>query len=365
MKFIDEATIKVYAGNGGNGCVSFRREKYIPRGGPNGGDGGDGGSIYLIADANLNTLVDFRVQRKFKAPNGQNGMGQERTGRSGEDLIIPVPIGTRVTNLPSEELIGELLQEGTKLLVAHGGFHGIGNTRYKSSTNRTPRQFTPGSLGEQREIHLELILLANVGLLGLPNAGKSSLISKVSNARPKVADYPFTTLYPNLGLVRIARGRSFVMADIPGIITGAAEGAGLGLRFLKHLMRTQLLLHIVSVAPEDSSDLVASVSTIETELARYSTELHTKERWLVLNKIDLLDDATLETYRTKLVKALDWQGPIFAISALSGSGTLELMQAIMQYLEDLNTKIETSDAVDSVQVSTQPWHPLIDNRKFG
>jgi len=354
MKFVDEATIKVLAGDGGGGCVSFRREKYIPRGGPDGGDGGDGGSIHLVADANLNTLVDFRVQRSFRAQRGQNGMGRERTGRSGEDLQVRVPVGTRVQDADSGEPIGELLQDGERLLVARGGFHGIGNTRFKSSVNRTPRQATPGTPGERRELHLELILLADVGLLGLPNAGKSSLIRKVSSARPKVADYPFTTLYPNLGVVNIARGRSFVIADIPGIIAGAAEGAGLGLRFLKHLARTQLLLHLVDVAPLDGSAPADAVARVQAELAKYGGGLQDKERWLVLNKIDLLDPQELARCRAELVAELEWQGPLFEVSALSGAGSERLMQALMGRLEALRAPAVSV----SESAPTLPWHPL-------
>lgn len=353
MKFIDEATIKVCAGDGGNGCISFRREKYIPRGGPNGGDGGDGGSVHLIADAGLNTLADFRVKRRFQAQHGKKGMGSERTGRSGEDLNIKVPLGTKVHDVASGELIGELLLVNEQLLVARGGFHGIGNARFKSSINRAPRRATPGSVGEKRDLHLELVLLAHVGLLGLPNAGKSSLISQVSNARPKIADYPFTTLHPNLGVVPVGLGRSFVIADIPGIIEGAAEGAGLGLQFLKHLTRTSLLLHLVDMAPLDGTP-ESAVAQIETELAKYGNELDTKERWLILNKIDLLDQTTLVHRREELVAALQWQGPLFEISALSGAGTTELVQALMCRLEAKTTVAISQENI----IQTVPWHPL-------
>lgn len=358
MKFVDEAIIKVYAGNGGSGCVSFRREKYIPFGGPNGGDGGDGGSIHLVADNSLNTLVDFRVKRSFRAQCGENGRGKDCTGHSGEDLIIRVPVGTRIRDVSSGEQIGELLTEGEQLLVARGGFHGIGNARYKSSTNRAPRRASPGTPGEQRELHLELILIANVGLLGLPNSGKSSLIRQVSNARPKVADYPFTTLYPNLGVVQISQDRSFVIADIPGIILGAAEGAGLGLRFLKHLTRTSLLLHLVDISGTDDIAPAAAVAQIESELTKYSTELHDKERWLVLNKIDLIDTQSLAELREELITTLQWQGPLFMISALTGTGTTELMQALMVRLETLNADAKTQATV--TVIDTLPWHPLDD-----
>jgi len=355
MKFVDEATIRVFAGDGGSGCVSFRREKYIPKGGPDGGDGGDGGSVFLLGDENLNTLADFRMQRSFRAERGQNGMGRDRTGAKGKDLDIKVPVGTRVTDAETGELLGELLEHRQRLLVAQGGFHGIGNTRFKSSTNRAPRQSTPGTPGDRRELRMELILLADVGLLGLPNAGKSSLIRKVSSARPKVADYPFTTLHPNLGVVRIARERSFVIADIPGIIEGAAEGAGLGLRFLKHLSRTRLLLHLVDMAPpggEDSAN--EDVRRVVTELEKYGGELAQKERWLVLNKADLLDDDIFALRRDSLLEELNWNGRIYAISALTGAGTEQLMKDLMARLEALRGPATTpADEADNGS-----WHPL-------
>ena len=304
MKFVDEAIIKVKAGDGGNGIVSFRREKYIPKGGPDGGDGGDGGSVYLEADRGLNTLVDFRTSRYFEAERGENGRGRNQTGRSGEDLVIPVPVGTEVYDEETGELIGDLTEPGQRLKVAQGGFHGLGNTRFKSSVNRAPRQCTQGTPGEGRTLRLELKLLAVVGLLGLPNAGKSTFISAVSSARPKVADYPFTTLHPNLGVVRVDPTRSFVVADIPGVIEGAAEGAGLGIQFLKHLSRTRLLLHLVDIAPADGSDPVEAVRTIEHELARFSPELADRPRWLVCNKIDLLPEAEREARCREVVQAL-------------------------------------------------------------
>ena len=307
MKFVDEAFIRVEAGDGGSGCVSFRREKYIPKGGPDGGDGGDGGSIYLLADNNLNTLVDFRFQRMHRAESGHKGMGKDMRGRGGRDLLIRVPVGTRVFEQETGESLGELLTNGERLLVAQGGFHGIGNARYKSSTNRAPRQFSPGTPGERRDLHLELILLADVGLLGFPNAGKSSLIRQVSSARPKVADYPFTTLYPNLGVVRLGRSRSFVIADIPGVIEGAAEGAGLGIQFLKHLARTRLLLHLVDIAPfDEDQDLAGEVRKIETELAAFGGDLIDKERWLVLNKCDRLPEDVMEARRMQILDTLGW-----------------------------------------------------------
>lgn len=356
MRFIDEALIRVEAGDGGNGCVSFRREKFIPRGGPNGGDGGDGGSIYLTADLGLNTLVDFRSKRVYRAERGQDGMGKDRTGRSGRDLIIRVPIGTRVLDQETGELIGELLVEGQPLLVAQGGFHGLGNARFKSSTNQAPRQFTPGTPGEHRELHLELALLADAGLLGFPNAGKSSLVRRVSAARPRVADYPFTTLYPTLGVVSLGQDRSFVLADLPGLIEGAAEGAGLGVRFLKHLTRTDLLLHVVDIAPlDDSVEPLEQVRQIERELKRFGRELMRKERWLVLNKVDMLTKKQREKRNTRLVEKLRWRHPVFEISALTGEGTAALMEAVMRWLE----KQRTARAAREEPVNPPaPWHPL-------
>ncbi|QEP42163.1 GTPase ObgE [Ectothiorhodospiraceae bacterium BW-2] len=333
MKFVDEATISVTAGKGGNGCVSFRREKYIPFGGPDGGDGGDGGSIYVVGDSNLNTLVDFRYQKRFRADNGQPGRGRNQTGKGGDDLTIPMPIGTLVYDEESEELLADLIDEGVAIKIAQGGFHGLGNTRYKSSTNRAPRQSSPGSEGEVRQLRLELKVLADVGLLGLPNAGKSTLIRAVSAARPKVADYPFTTLYPNLGVISIEAHRSFVMADIPGLIDGAAEGAGLGMQFLRHLSRTGLLLHLVDMAPVDGSSPLAAFQTIEREIEHYSDELLQKPRWLVLNKIDLLLPEERQSVCEQLVDSLGWQGPVWPLSALAQEGTRELMAAIMLYLE--------------------------------
>ena len=340
MKFVDEAKIRVEAGNGGNGCLSFRREKYIPRGGPDGGDGGDGGSVYLVGDPNQNTLADFRFTRKFKAENGQPGMGKNCTGKSGEDLYVKVPLGTQVVDDETEELIGDILLESQQLCVAKGGFHGLGNTRYKSSTNRAPRQFSNGTPGEQRQLHLELKVMADVGLLGLPNAGKSTLIRAISSARPKVADYPFTTLHPNLGVVSVEAHRSFVMADIPGIIEGAAEGAGLGLQFLKHVSRTRLLLHLVDVAPLDESlDPVVDVRTIEKELEQYSEELARYDRWLVLNKVDLLPEEERQQRCDDILQRLDWQGPVYTISAMKQDGTKELCFKIMEFIEQRKAQL--------------------------
>lgn len=331
MKFIDEATIEVRAGDGGNGCVSFRREKYIPRGGPDGGDGGDGGSVYLQAVSSINTLIDFRHSRKFIAERGGNGAGRNCTGKSGDDLVVDVPVGTIVHEEETGELIGDLVRDGQRLLVAKGGFHGLGNARYKSSTNRSPRQSKPGTAGEKRRLHLELKLLADVGLLGLPNAGKSTLISAVSSARPKIADYPFTTLHPNLGVVRASAHRSFVMADVPGLIEGAASGAGLGIQFLKHLSRTHLLLHLLDMGP--NADPLADAATIITELQQYDATLAGRDRWLVLNKTDLIPEDEREQRCREVVDALRWNGPVFAISALAHTGTEALVHAVMDFVE--------------------------------
>jgi GTPase len=333
MKFVDEAKIRVEAGDGGSGCMSFRREKFIPLGGPDGGDGGDGGSIFLEADSNLNTLVDFRHQRIFRATRGQNGGGQQCTGKGGDDLKIKVPVGTMIFDEDTDELIDDLITNHQIACVAKGGFHGIGNARFKSSTNRSPRKTTPGKPGEKRNLHLELKLLADVGLLGMPNAGKSTFIRAVSAARPKVANYPFTTLHPNLGVVSIEQHRSFVIADIPGLIEGAAEGAGLGIQFLKHLTRTGILLHIVDVAPFDDSDPIVTAKAIIKELKKYSEELAKKERWLVLNKIDMLSAKELSIFITKIKRTLKWKGKIFAISALNKVGTSELCYQLMEYIE--------------------------------
>ena len=342
MKFVDEVIIRVEAGDGGDGCVSFRREKYIPFGGPDGGDGGDGGSIYLVADAELNTLADYRFTRRFQGERGQKGMGANCTGRSGADLDIVAPVGTMAWDADTGDLIGDLVTAGQRLLVAQGGFHGLGNTRYKSSTNRAPRQFKPGTPGEARNLRLELKVIADVGLLGMPNAGKSTLIRAVSAARPRVADYPFTTLHPHLGVVRVGPLKSFVMADIPGLIEGAADGAGLGIQFLRHLSRTRLLLHLVDAAPySDSGDPVRDVTTIYGELARYSPELASRERWLVLNKLDLLPVEQRTGRVAELVAALDWTGPVFGIAAIDGAGTQALMQAIMTRLEEYHAQQET------------------------
>lgn len=334
MKFVDEARITVIAGDGGHGCLSFRREKYIPRGGPDGGDGGDGGSVFLKANEGLNTLADFRHKRKFKAQRGQNGAGRNCAGPKGEHCYIEVPIGTIARDEETGQLIADLRKHGDSIKVAQGGFHGIGNARYKSSTNRAPRQTSDGSPGERRDLTLELRVLADVGLLGLPNAGKSTLITQVSAARPKVADYPFTTLHPNLGVVSVDSHRSFVMADIPGLIEGAADGHGLGVRFLKHLSRNRVLLHVIDVAPVDGSDPVETAKTLVGELEKYSAELLNIERWLVLNKLDLIDPSEQDALCEDIVKRLEWEGPCHRISAATGLNTERLAQNIMSRLEE-------------------------------
>ena len=333
MRFVDEATISVIAGDGGTGVVSFRREKYIQFGGPDGGDGGDGGSVYLVGDHDNNTLADFRHVRTYTADSGIRGGGAQMTGRGGDDLYIPVPIGTLIYDDDIDELIGDITKHDQKIKVAQGGFHGLGNQRYKSSVNQAPRKCTPGTPGERRNLRLELKVLADVGLLGMPNAGKSTFIRSVSAARPKVANYPFTTLFPNLGVVRVGMNQSFVIADIPGIIEGASEGAGLGIQFLKHLSRTQMLLHIIDMQPYDGSDPVDEANTIVKELSSYSPELAEKPRWLVLNKSDLLDDEELKIKQDDIVQRLNWTGPVYTISAISKKGTEKLAFDIMQQLE--------------------------------
>lgn len=335
MKFVDEIEIKVIAGNGGNGCLSFRREKYIPRGGPNGGDGGDGGDICLYAEEGLNTLVDFRFNPLFRAEHGEHGKGSQCTGKGGQALTVKVPVGTIVFDAETGEMIGDLAKATQTLLVAKGGRGGLGNTHFKSSTNRSPRRVTLGILGESRTLRLELKLLADVGLLGLPNAGKSTFIRAVSAARPKIADYPFTTLHPHLGVVRTDIDQSFVIADIPGIIAGAAEGAGLGLHFLKHLSRTRLLLHLVDIA---FSDPLTAIHSIAQELEKYSVELATRERWLVFNKIDLLPLEERFEVQQAIIKELAWTGKVFEISALSGEGCQAVCYAVINYLGTIDKK---------------------------
>lgn len=334
MKFVDEAEIVVEAGRGGNGCMSFRREKFIPKGGPDGGDGGDGGSVYLVGDAALNTLVDFRFQRRYMALPGQGGMGANCTGKAGDDLFVRVAVGTTVVDKHTGELIADISAHDQKVLVAKGGYHGLGNTRFKSSTNRAPTKTTRGTDGEIRTLQLQLKVLADVGLLGMPNAGKSTLLRAVSAARPKVADYPFTTLVPGLGVVRIELERAFVMADIPGVIEGASEGAGLGFRFLKHLSRTRLLLHVVDAAPMDEEvDPVRQAKAIVDELAGFSETLAKKERWLVLNKADMVDSEYLDALQQRFVDELGWDIPVYRIAAIDGSGCERLCQDIMRSVE--------------------------------
>lgn len=348
MKFVDEASIRVEAGNGGKGHVSFRREKYIPFGGPDGGDGGDGGSVYLRGTEALNTLIDMRFQRQMRAEHGQRGMSKDCTGRGAENLYIPVPLGTMVYDDGTHEFMGDVTEEGQELLVARGGFHGLGNARYKSSTNRAPRQFSPGSPGEQRYLRLELKVLADVGTLGLPNAGKSSLIRAISAASPKVADYPFTTLHPSLGVVRVGSLRSFVIADIPGIIEGASEGAGLGNLFLRHLSRNNLLLHVVDVEPYGADDPVSDAKSAIKEIENWGDGLAEKPRWLVLNKIDRLPDEDVDDYCDMVVKELGWEGPVFKISALKKRGTDELAFAVMEYLDEQNRLEEEAAEVKEI-----------------
>lgn len=341
MKFVDEATITVFGGNGGNGCLSFRRERFIPMGGPDGGDGGDGGSVFVRCLKGINTLADFRYTRSFKAERGGDGGGRNKTGKSGKDLIIDIPLGTEIYDHQTDECIGDLTQDGQMLKVAQGGYHGLGNQRFKSSTNRAPRKTTQGSEGDIRELRLELKLLADVGLLGLPSVGKSSLISSVSDARPKIADYPFTTLHPNLGVVRMGPMRSFVMADLPGLIEGAAEGHGLGIQFLKHLSRCRLLLHMIDLSDRGERETaVAQFKTIDQELNKYADTLAKRERWLVFNKTDLLTEDTLNSTIEEVCEAIQWHGPVFAISAVSRQGTDELCHAILDHIETSEQKDE-------------------------
>ena len=333
MKFVDEATIDIAAGDGGAGCVSFRREKFIPFGGPNGGDGGRGGSVYALADRNLNTLIDYRYARRHEARNGEPGRGSDQFGAAGDDVVLRMPVGTIIRDAETDEVIAELLEHDQKVGIAKGGDGGFGNLHFKTSTNRAPRQKTPGWPGEARKLRLELRVLADVGLLGMPNAGKSTFIAAVSNARPKIADYPFTTLHPNLGVVRIGPERSFVVADIPGLIEGAAEGAGLGHQFLRHLQRTRLLLHIVDFAPFDEGiDPVAQAKAIVAELKKYDPELHAKPRWLVLNKLDMVPEAERETRVKEFVRRMRWKGPVFEVSALARQGLQPLLERIWEHV---------------------------------
>ncbi|RTR40857.1 Obg family GTPase CgtA [Shewanella canadensis] len=355
MKFVDEAVIRVEAGDGGSGCVSFRREKYVPDGGPDGGDGGDGGSVYLQADESFNTLIDFQFERFHRAERGKNGRGRDCTGHGGEDLVLKVPVGTRAIDEETEESLGDLTAHGQRMLVAKGGFHGLGNTRFKSSTNRAPRQKTLGTPGEVRSLKLELMLLADVGLLGMPNAGKSTFIRSVSRATPKVADYPFTTLVPNLGVVNPRHGQSFVIADIPGLIEGAADGAGLGVRFLKHLERCRVLLHLVDIDPIDGSDPVESARAIVGELEKHSPKLASKPRWLVINKKDLLLEEELQERIDHIVKELEWEGEVFTISAYNREGTEDLSLKLVDFIDSLPEE-EAVDVEAEVEFKWDNYH---------
>lgn len=340
MKFVDEATIDVVAGNGGNGCMSFRREKFIPFGGPNGGDGGRGGSVYAVGDRNLNTLIDFRYARRHEARNGENGRGSDQYGAAADDIVLRMPMGTIISDVDTGQVIAELLVPDEKVLLAKGGDGGFGNLHFKSSTNRAPRQKTPGWPGESRKLRLELRVLADVGLLGMPNAGKSTLITAISNARPKIADYPFTTLHPNLGVVRVQAEQSFVVADIPGLIEGAAEGAGLGTLFLRHLQRTHLLLHLIDFAPFDESvDPVAQAKAIVAELKKYDQALYEKPRWIVLNKLDMVPLEEREQRVKDFVKRLKWKGPVFQVSALTREGCEPLIQAVYKHVAKLKNPV--------------------------
>lgn len=334
MQFVDEASIHVAAGKGGNGCLSFRREKYIAKGGPDGGDGGHGGDVILVGDDSLNTLIDFRYQRRYRAENGEGGQGRQCSGKAGENLYIQVPVGTTVIDEDTLEVLGDITEIGQELTVAQGGRRGLGNTRFKTSTNRAPRKTTNGTLGEERNLRFEMKVMADVGLLGLPNAGKSTLIRSVSAAKPKVANYPFTTLVPNLGVVKLGQFKHFVMADIPGLIEGASEGAGLGFRFLKHLTRARLLLHLVDVAPFDESDPVESAQAIIRELEQYSPTLAERPRWLVLNKLDLLPEEEQDAVCERIISELNWEGPVFRVSAISSEGTQVVCQQIMNWLDE-------------------------------
>lgn len=347
MKFIDEAAIEVLAGNGGDGCASFRREKFIPKGGPDGGDGGRGGSVWAVADRNINTLIDFRYARKHQAKNGENGRGADCYGAGADDIDLRVPVGTVIKDAETDEQLADLATHSQRALLARGGRGGIGNLHFKSSTNRTPRQFTKGEPGERRRLQLELRVLADVGLLGMPNAGKSTLIRAVSNARPKVADYPFTTLHPNLGVVRVGPERSFVIADVPGLIEGAAEGAGLGHQFLRHLSRTDVLLHLVDCTPSDESDPVRNVRAIAAELRKYDEQLYRKPRWLVLNKIDLVPSEAREALIQEFRRRLRTKAPVYAISAATGEGCRELVSAVAQFLSKHRAVPDTESDVDA------------------
>ncbi|KEZ76897.1 Obg family GTPase CgtA [Salinisphaera hydrothermalis] len=344
MKFVDEANLRVEAGDGGHGCLSFRREKYVPHGGPDGGDGGDGGSVYLIADHNLNTLYDYRINRVFKAERGGNGAGKNRTGAKGQDRYLPVPVGTLCYSRETDELIGDLTHDGETLCVAQGGYHGLGNARFKSSTNQAPRKTTDGTPGEIRELRLELKLLADVGLVGLPNAGKSTLLSSISAARPRIADYPFTTLQPQVGVVSAGPLKSFTLVDLPGLIEGAAEGVGLGHRFLRHVQRTRLLFHVVDAADIEGRDPVEQIRTISDELERFNPELAKRPRWLLLNKVDALEPEAVDALRERIVTELDWQAPIYTISAIRPDTLRVLIDEAMEALDAAAAEAAAADS---------------------
>ena len=356
MKFVDEAVVKVEAGDGGNGTVSFWREKFITKGGPDGGDGGDGGDVYLVADENLNTLIDYRFQRFYDGERGENGRGGNCTGKRGKDKILRVPVGTRAVDIHTNEIVGEVAEHGKKIMVAKGGWHGLGNTRFKSSVNRAPRQKTMGTKGEVRELRLELLLLADVGMLGLPNAGKSTFIRSVSAAKPKVADYPFTTLIPSLGVVSVVPGKSFVVADIPGLIEGAADGAGLGIRFLKHLERCRILLHMIDIMPVDESNPAQNALTIIDELEQYSEKLAGKQRWLVFNKVDLMPEEEADEKIQEILEALAWEDDYYKISALNKQGTKELCYKLADFMEQLPRELEEVDEEDKVDFMWDDYH---------
>ncbi|MDD7544909.1 Obg family GTPase CgtA [Actinobacillus porcinus] len=357
MKFIDEALIRVEAGDGGSGCVSFRREKFIPKGGPDGGDGGDGGDVYLIADENLNTLIDYRFEKRFAAQRGENGRSSDCTGKRGKDITLRVPVGTRAIDNDTKEILGDLTKHGAKMLVAKGGYHGLGNTRFKSSVNRAPRQKTLGTPGEKRDLQLELMLLADVGMLGLPNAGKSTFIRAVSAAKPKVADYPFTTIVPSLGVARVGADRSFVIADIPGLIEHASEGAGLGIRFLKHLERCRVLIHLVDIAPIDESDPADNIAIIENELFQYSEKLADKPRWLVFNKIDTMSDEEAQERAKDITERLGFDEDYFLISAATGKNVSDLTNEIMDFIEANPREVEEENKeVEDVKFKWDDYH---------
>ncbi|WP_262662353.1 Obg family GTPase CgtA [Vibrio alginolyticus] len=356
MKFVDEAVVKVQAGDGGSGVVSFWREKFITKGGPDGGDGGDGGDVYIQADENLNTLIDYRFQRFYEAERGENGRGGNCTGKRGKDIVLRVPVGTRAVDIHTNEIVAEVAGHGKKVMIAKGGWHGLGNTRFKSSVNRAPRQRTLGTKGEVREIRLELLLLADVGMLGLPNAGKSTFIRAVSAAKPKVADYPFTTLIPSLGVVSVVPEKSFVVADIPGLIEGAADGAGLGIRFLKHLERCRVLLHMIDIMPIDQSDPVQNALTIIDELEQYSEKLASKPRWLVFNKVDLMPEEEANEKIQEILDALGWEDEYFKISAINRNGTKELCYKLADFMDNLPREEEEVAEEDKVNFMWDDYH---------